>query len=110
MNDLTIEDRVYLFEKFKEIELLFQDKFSFSLSFKNRKRNFSFRLFEETGNELTGMVVQILRVYIDNQATNMYIKVVGGFIDYKPFRRISLVSLDIKQKIILEKEYREIEV
>lgn len=47
MNELSIRDRVYLFEKFKEIEAFFQDKFSFSLNFKNRKRKFLFKLFDE---------------------------------------------------------------
>ena len=40
----------------------------------------------------------------------MYIKVLYGFIKDKPFRRVRLVSLDIKQRIMLEKEYKEIEV
>ena len=110
MNELSIRDRVYLFEKFKEIEALFQDKFSFSLNFKNRKRKFLFKLFDEKGDEYTSIVMQILRVYIDDQATDMYIKVLNGFIKDKPFRRVRLVSLDIKQRIMLENEYKEIEV
>ena len=110
MNELCIRDRVYLFEKFKEIEAFFQDKFSFSLNFKNRKRKFLFKLFDEKGDKYTSIVMQILRVYIDDQATDMYIKVLYGFIKDKPFRRVRLVSLDIKQRIMLEKEYKEIEV
>ena len=110
MNELSIRDRVYLFEKFKEIEAFFRDKFSFSLNFKNRKRKFLFKLFDEKGDKYTSIVMQILRVYIDDQATDMYIKVLYGFIKDKPFRRVRLVSLDIKQRIMLEKEYKEIEV
>ena len=110
MNDLTIGDRVYLFEKFNEMEVFFQDKINFSMNLKNRKRNFSFRLFDETVDECTRAEIQILRVYINDQATNMYIKVFYQMKNGKEDRRVRLVSLNIKQRIILENEYREIVV
>lgn len=110
MNNLTIGDRVYLFEKFKEIKVPFQDKISFSLSFKNRKRKFSFKLFDETVYEYPFTEVQILRVYIDDKATNLYIKVSYWVKEERNIRRVRLVNLDIKQRIVLDKEYKEIEV
>ena len=110
MNDLTIGDRIYLFEKFNEMEVPFQDKISFLLNFKNRKRKFSFKLFDETIDEYTKAEIQILRVYINDQATNMYIKVFYRIKNGKEDRKIRLVNLDIRQRIVLENEYKEIEV
>ena len=72
MDELSIEDRKYLFKKFKEIKIPFQDKTGCFFEFKEKMRKFHLKLFDKKA-EYWFPEVQILRIYIDDHATNMYI-------------------------------------
>lgn len=109
MDELSIEDRKYLFKKFKEIKIPFQDKTGCFFEFKEKMRKFHLKLFDKRV-EYWFAEVQILRVYIDNKATNMYIKVGYYTKQERHIKKVTLVNLDIKQRIVLDKEYKEIEV
>lgn len=110
MDELSIEDRKYLFKKFKEIKIPFQDKTGCFFEFKEKMRKFHLKLFDETVNENMFAEVQILRIYIDDHATNMYIKVGYYSKRERHIKKVTLVNLDIKQKIVIDKIYKEIEV
>lgn len=110
MDELSIENRKYLFKKFKEIKIHFQDKTGCFFEFKEKMREFHLKSFDEMANKHLFAEVQILRVYIDNKATNMYIKVGYYAKEERHIKKVTLVNLDIKQRIMLEKEYKEIEV
>ena len=110
MDELSIEDRKYLFKKFKEIKIPFQDKTGCFFEFKEKMKKFHLKLFDETVNENMFAEVQILRIYIDDHATNMYIKVGYYSKRERHIKKVTLVNLDIKQKIVIDKIYKEIEV
>lgn len=110
MDELSIEDRKYLFKKFKEIKIPFQDKTACFFEFKEKMRKFHLKLFDEMMNEHLFAEVQILRIYIDDHATNMYIKVGYYAKEERYIKKVVLVDLDIKQRIVIDKEYKEIEV
>lgn len=110
MDELSIEDRKYLFKKFKEIKIPFQDKTGCFFEFKEKMRKFHLKLFDETVNENMFAEVQILRIYIDDHATNMYIKVGYYSKRERHIKKVTLVNLDIKQKIVIDKIYKETEV
>ena len=109
MDELNIEDRKYLFKKFKEIKIPFQDKTGCFFEFK-KMREFHLKLFDEMVNEHLFAEVQILRIYTDDHATNMYIKVGYYNKEERHIKKVTLVNLDIKQRIVLDKEYRELVV
>lgn len=109
MDELSIEDRKYLFKKFKEIKIPFQDKTDCFFEFKEKMRKFRLKLFDKKA-EYWFPEVQILRIYIDDHATNMYIKVGYYYKRERHIKRVTLVDLDIKQKIVIDKIYKEIEV
>lgn len=109
MDELSIEDRKYLFKKFKEIKIPFQDKTDCFFEFKEKMRKFRLKLFDKKA-EYWFPEVQILRIYIDDHATNMYIKVGYYSKRERHIKRVTLVDLDIKQKIVIDKIYKEIEV
>lgn len=109
MDELSIEDRKYLFKKFKEIKIPFQDKTDCFFEFKEKMRKSHLKLFDKKA-EYWFPEVQILRIYIDDHATNMYIKVGYYSKRERHIKRVTLVDLDIKQKIVIDKIYKEIEV
>lgn len=47
MDELSIEDRKYLFKKFKEIKIPFQDKTGCFFEFKEKMRKFHLKLFDK---------------------------------------------------------------
>ena len=110
MDELSIEDRKYLFKKFKEIKIPFQDKTGCFFEFKEKMRKFHLKLFDKTENEYLFAEVQILRIYIDDHATNMYIKVGYYAKSERHIQKVTLVDLDIKQRIVIDKIYKKIEV
>lgn len=109
MDELSIEDRKYLFKKFKEIKIPFQDKTGCFFEFKEKMRKFHLKLFDKKA-EYWFPEVQILRIYIDDHATNMYIRVGYYSKRERHIKKVTLVDLDIKQKIVIDKIYKEIEV
>lgn len=110
MDELSIEDRKYLFKKFKEINIPFQDKTGCFFEFKEKMRKFHLKLFDKMENEYLFAEVQILRIYIDDHATNMYIKVGYYAKRERNIQKVTLVDLDIKQRIVTDKIYKKIEV
>ena len=47
MDELSIEDRKYLFKKFKEIKIPFQDKTDCFFEFKEKMRKFRLKLIKK---------------------------------------------------------------